>query len=237
MALVLIPGFMADKDLWVDFERHMGDFGPIIHADLGQGDSIPAMARRIVADVPSDSAIVGFSMGGYVAREVARLVPRRVSALILIATSARADTVEQSQRKAAAIRLINQPFKGLSRRAIEESLNPGTAPDADLVTRIREMGVRLGGDVFRRQSNLVRESDIGRLSEIKCPTLVIAGENDRIRSLDEARELNDRIPNSTLRIVPQSGHMIPMEQPSELAEIVGSWLHKTIANKARGDMA
>jgi len=80
-------------------------------------------------------------------------------------------------------------------------------------------------------------SDIERLSEIKCPTLVIAGENDRIRSLDEARELNDRIPNSTLRIVPQSGHMIPMEQPSELAEIVGSWLHKTIANKARGDMA
>lgn len=226
MALVLVPGFMADRDLWADFERQMKDFGPIIHADLGHDDSIAAMARHIVADVPPDSVIVGFSMGGYVAREVARSVPLRVSALILIATSARADTAEQSQRKAAAIRLINQPFKGLSRRAIEESLNPGAAFDGDLVTRIREMGVRLGGDVFRRQSNLVRESDIERLSEIRCPTLVIAGENDRIRSLDEARELNDGIPNSTLRIVPQSGHMIPMEQPSLLGTMVRSWLQE-----------
>lgn|GEM_PF-4074678 len=157
MALVLVPGFMADRDLWADFERYMQEFGPAIHADLGQDDSIVAMARRVIADAPPHFVIIGFSMGGYVAREVARLVPRRVSALILVATSARADTVEQSQRKAAAIKLINQPFKGLSRRAIEESLNPGAAFDGDLVTRVREMGVRLGGDVFRKQSNLIRD--------------------------------------------------------------------------------
>ena len=95
----------------------------------------------------------------------------------------------------------------------------------------RPNDMRLGGDVFRRQSNLVRESDIERLSEIKCPTLVIAGENDRIRNLDEARELNDGIPHSTLKIVPQSGHMVPMEQPSLLGELIRSWLYQTVLQK------
>ncbi|MGB3487136.1 MAG: alpha/beta hydrolase [Xanthobacteraceae bacterium] len=229
MALVLVPGFMVDKDLWADFEQGMEEFGPIIHADLTQDDSIAAMARRIIADAPLHFVIMGFSMGGYVAREVARLAPDRVRALVLVATSSRGDTTEQIERKAVAINLSSQqPFKGLSGRAIRESLDPARTSDSHLINRIRNMGIRLGSEVFLRQSSLVRESDVERLSGIHCPTLIVAGQNDLIRSLDEARELNDRIPNSTLQVVPLSGHMIPMEQPFPLADLVRLWLIKEL---------
>jgi len=172
--------------------------------------------------------LIGFSLGGYVAPEITRLAPDRVRALVLVATSSRADTTQQSQRKSAAAKLASNSFKGLSRSSIEQSLHPARAFDRDMVARIRAMGVRLGGDAFQRQSNLTRDGDFGRLGEIHCPTLIVAGSEDRVRSLAVADELKVGIPNSTLEIVCDSGHMVPMEQPAILAETIKSWLHNTV---------
>ncbi|XSC47542.1 alpha/beta fold hydrolase [Bradyrhizobium sp. RDT10] len=52
------------------------------------------------------------------------------------------------------------------------------------------------------------------------------GEDDELRSLDEANELHAGIRHSTLATVPASGHMIPMEQPAALAKVVRSWLYE-----------
>ena len=66
------------------------------------------------------------------------------------------------------------------------------------------------------------------MGEIHCPTLIVAGSEDRVRSLAVADELKVGIPNSTLEIVCDSGHMVPMEQPAILAETIKSWLHNTV---------
>ncbi|MEY9178866.1 pimeloyl-ACP methyl ester carboxylesterase [Bradyrhizobium sp. USDA 326] len=228
MALVLVPGFMADKELWAPLAKELEEFGPIVHADISMDDSIPDMARRAIVEAPERFALIGFSLGGYVAREIARLAPDKVDALVLVATSSRADTTDQARRKALAASLPAHPFKGVSRSSIEASLHPSRACDSDLVSRIRAMGVRLGHDAFVRQSGLIRESDFRRLGEIRCPTLIVAGEQDRIRNLDEALELNIGIRNSTVQIVRESGHMIPMEKPAKLATLVKSFLHKVL---------
>jgi pimeloyl-ACP methyl ester carboxylesterase len=80
MALVFIPGYMADKELWASLEPELEEFGPIVHADIGKDDSIPQMARRVIAEAPERFVLIGFSLGGYVAREIARLVPDKVVA-------------------------------------------------------------------------------------------------------------------------------------------------------------
>jgi pimeloyl-ACP methyl ester carboxylesterase len=139
MALVLVPGFMLDKELWTHFEAEMSEYGPVFHADLSLDESIELMAQRVIAEAPARFVLIGFSLGGYVAREIARSVPDRVSALILVATSARADTPLQAQRKAAAAHLSGQTFKGLSRQAIEASLHPSRQADVELIDRIRAM--------------------------------------------------------------------------------------------------
>ncbi|MEH2595049.1 pimeloyl-ACP methyl ester carboxylesterase [Bradyrhizobium sp. AZCC 1577] len=224
MALVLVPGFMLDWEMWASFEPEMEEFRPIVHADLASDDDVPAMARRLIADAPARFVLIGFSFGGYVAREAARLAPNAVEALVLVATSSRADTPDQAQRKIAAAALATLPFRGMSRGSLRASVHPDRRSDDELIGRLQGMGRRLGLEAFRRQSNLARPSDVDRLGEIACPTLVVAAEDDELRSLDEARELHAGIPRSRLAIVPASGHMLPMEQPAALARLVKSWL-------------
>jgi len=86
------------------------------------------MARHVLDQAPKRFVAVGLSMGGYVAREIARLAPNRVQSLVLIATSARADDPVEARRKAFAARNVDpDPFNGLSRGAVPSSIRIGPA--------------------------------------------------------------------------------------------------------------
>lgn len=225
MAMFLVPGFMLDAELWRDVEPELTRFGPIGHADLSQGSTLREMAQVALAQAPAEFILTGFSMGGYVAREMVRQAPDRVRALILIATSARGDSEVQAQRKAAVAEQSDmKAFRGLSAPAVASSLHPDNAGRTELISRIQAMGQRLGGAVFRQQSLLDRRDEQSELGAIACPTLVIAGEEDRLRSRAEALELHAGIMGSQLSVIPGTGHMIPMEAPARLAEVIGQWL-------------
>ena len=230
MSILLVPGYMADETLWDDVADGLAQFGPVVHADLRHDPTIEAMAARVLANAPDAFILVGFSMGGYVAREIARLAPGRVRALVLIATSTRADTPSLRQSrgtvgKAAA----SVSFSGLSKTAIATSLHPKEAANEALIERVRAMGVRLGGEVFRRQSAIVRTGDRERLHEIRCPTLIVAAGQDRLRSREESEEMHAGIPGSELAVIEDSGHMLPIEAPQALLAIVAPWLEKVAA--------
>jgi len=227
MSILLVPGYMADETLWDDVRGPLGKFGPLLHADLRHDSSIEAMAGRALAEAPDRFILVGFSMGGYVAREIARLAPERVQALVLIATSTRADTPSLRQSrgtvgKAAA----SVSFSGLSKTAIAMSLHPKQADNTAMIERVRAMGVRLGGEVFRRQSMIVRTDDRARLVDIRCPTLVVAAGQDRLRSREESEELHAGLPGSEMVVIEDSGHMLPIEAPEALLAAVLPWLEK-----------
>jgi pimeloyl-ACP methyl ester carboxylesterase len=225
MAIVLLPGFMLDDGLWDDMAPLLQPIGPIHYGDLSQNDTIAGMARHVLASAPARFVLVGFSMGGYVAREMARLAPDRVTALVLVATSGRADTPSHARRKGAATERISQGgFRGMSRAAIARAFHPSRAADSALIEHVQAMGNRLGGEVFIRQSTLRRLDEADRLGEITCPTLVIAAAQDALRSVAEAEELQRGIPGATMRIVEGSGHMIPIEAPRELAALIMGWL-------------
>ena len=225
MTLLFIPGFMADRTLWGEVVAALDPREEVAFADLDQGDSIEDMARRVLEHAPENFDLVAFSMGGYVARTMARRAPERVKSLVLIATSARADTVEQIRQKATAVAQLSSAtaFRGLSRCAILASLHPDRSGNPALLERVRAMGERLGREVFLRQSSLPRASDIDTLFLIRCPTLVIAARDDRLRSLDEALELKEGIPGAQGIIIERSGHMVPLEAPEALAGAIRAW--------------
>jgi pimeloyl-ACP methyl ester carboxylesterase len=227
MSLLLVPGFMADETLWRDLEAPLAPFAPLVHADLRHDATLEAMARRALEQAPPSFLLVGFSMGGYVAREIVRQAPERVRALVLIATSTRPDSPALKQRKGAIGNAAPSiAFSGLSRIAVASSLHPKQRDNEALIERVRAMGMRLGGEVFRRQSMLERPGDIGRLHEIRCPTLVVAAAQDQLRGLEEARELQAGIPGATLEVIEDTGHMIPIEAPQRLAEVIVPWLER-----------
>jgi len=226
MAVVLISGFMADETLWDDLIAPLEDFGPVIPLALREGETIEEMARALLPRLPERFHLAGFSMGGYVAREIARLVPEKVESLMLIATSARGDTEEMIRQRRSALKSPPERFKGLSRPAIQSSLHPDLKDDAQMLARVRDMGLRLGGHVFHRQSALARSGDKDQLSKITVPTLIISADADMLRSEEEQDELQYGIRGADRASVQGSGHMIPLEQPRALLSLMKSWLAK-----------
>jgi pimeloyl-ACP methyl ester carboxylesterase len=227
MAIVLVPGFMLDSDMWSDVVPYFDFAAPLIHAETSNGSTIEEMARQILQTAPAHFVLIGFSMGGYIAREIARIAPERVSHLILVATSSRGDTEQQILQKQEAVSAMSASFAGVSRKSIRQSLAPQHEHDSVLIGRIRAMSLRLGREVFRKQALMPRKGDDDGLAEIQCPTLVIAGAFDQLRSMEEAEELQRGIPGAILAVM-DAGHMIPMESPDEMARAVLDFLSETV---------
>ena len=225
---------MLDETLWDGVSERLAPYGPLVHADLRHDVSLDAMARRALASAPPSFVLIGFSLGGYVAREIVRQAPHRVRALVLIATSTRPDSPALRQSKGAVAHAApNVSFAGLSRTAIATSLHPKERDNEALIERVRAMGVRLGGDVFRRQSMLERPGDFDRLHEICCPTLVVAAGQDRLRSIAESEELHTGIAGSQFALIEDTGHMIPIEAPDRLADVIVPWLDSVLRQPPR----
>ena len=219
VSVVLIPGFMLDESLWDELVNEMPKEWNIFRANLLQGESIAEIAQNS----PPKFIVIGFSLGGYIARSLAEQFPEKVTGLILVASSIRPDSQQQKEHKLAAIKLNSkEKFRGLSSISILKTLHPLNADHKALVKRIQEMGRKLGYDVFVKQSMLNR--DVYNMSKIKCPTLIISGAQDQVRSAEEATELYNQILNAHLETIEHTGHMIPIEQPKILASLIFNWL-------------
>ena len=86
--LVLLPGLLCDAALWHHQLKYLGELADITVADFTNDDSMAGMAEAALAKAPEQFALAGLSMGGYVALEIMRRAPDRVTRLALLYTSA-----------------------------------------------------------------------------------------------------------------------------------------------------
>ncbi|WP_373358911.1 alpha/beta fold hydrolase [Acinetobacter lactucae] len=223
LSVVLISGYMLDESLWNEVINEVPKEWNTYRATLKEGQTIKEIAQNIAKNAPESFVLIGFSLGGYIARSIVEQFPQKVKALVLIASSLRSDTEEQKNQKLTAIKLnTGKNFHGLSSISIEKTLHPSNAQNRALVKRIQEMGRTLGYEEFVKQSMLDRSSyDV---SKITCPTLIISGAEDQLRSKEEAIELLDQLPHAKLEIIKNTGHMIPIEQPKILVSVISTWL-------------
>lgn len=212
---------MLDESLWDEVASRLD--APGCRLPLGPGTTMDEIAQGVANAAPERFVLAGFSLGGYVARKVAELYPKRVAALVLVATSLRSDTDEQARAKKNLIAVMSAAsFRGLSAASIATSLHPDRRADKELVARIRRMGSGLGYEALVTQSNLRRDGIAA--GSLACPTLVIAAAEDALRTAEETTELARAIPNADLKVIEGSGHMLPLEQPAALAGAINQWL-------------
>ncbi|EBU9230703.1 alpha/beta hydrolase [Salmonella enterica subsp. enterica serovar Ndolo] len=221
--IVLIPGYMLNEMLWREFETYLPANCIVHHASVTGGRNLHDIAQHMSTCLPDKFTLIGFSLGGYIARQFAADFPDRVESLVLIASSLREDTPSEVESKRQSVQSLSPAtFKGLSSHAIARSLHPLNASDRDMISTIQQMGRCLGFEAFITQSTLIRQGIPS--ATIGCPTLVIASEDDAIRSMQEAEELVDAIPDASLRAIKDCGHMIPLEQPEALAITITEWI-------------
>ena len=223
--LILLPGLGSDGALWADQVRDLTDIADPVVGDTLQDDTLPAMAQRILAAAPARFALAGLSMGGYLALEIMRQAPERVSRLALCDTSARADTPEQTAGREAAIDAAGKyDFAALARMSLNQLVAAGApGPVRDAVVA---MSVRVGVETYVRQQRAIMRRPDSRpiLAGIVIPTLVMVGEYDALTPPALAQEIADAVPGATLRIVPGAGHLPPMEQPAPTTALLRDWL-------------
>src|SRR5476651_1470897 len=218
--LVLLPGFMCDADLWTDMVPDLERIGHLHYGNVYQDDTLEDMSRRVLAEAPEIFVLVGFSMGGFVARVLTLMAPERVAGVAFVATSAREYTMEERERRQQGFLPGNRPKA--SGNAL--GLHPDRDRDPVLLDRLRGMQKRLGPEVRKRQSALIRKDGYTDLQRITCPSLVVACRQDRLRTFAEAERMAKHLPHARFEVIEDCGHMAPLEKPHELAALLADWV-------------
>ncbi len=232
--LILIPGMLCTDILWGHQCDTLIDIADIMVAEVVQHDSIEAMAKHVLANAPPRFALAGLSMGGYVAQEIMRRAPQRVSALALIDTAARADTEEQHARRAELIgqvkRIAPTAFSGVTRRLLPLLIHPDRQSEDILVNAIKKMAQSVGRDAYVLQQTAImnRPDGVEDLSAITCPTLIACGREDAITPLKVHEEMADAIPGAKLVAIEECGHLAPLERPYAVSALLRYWLNDAI---------
>jgi pimeloyl-ACP methyl ester carboxylesterase len=218
--IVLAPGFMTDYDMWSDFVPFLKDYN-VMYADFSEGATLQELAAGNLRRCPEQIILIGFSLGGYICRHMLYQAPERVEALVLIGTSTRPTAPPMTDGPAVKM------FRGMSRSALRRAVHEDRENDEALIDRLKDMGERLGAEVFARLSALERKSDLEMMRTIQCPVLVVTADQDRLRTMEEATEMAEAA-NAPLVVLEHCGHMMPMEEPKQLANVVLSWLSKEL---------
>ena len=251
--LLLIMGLGASTLAWSEQIRTLGrEFRLIAFDNRGAGRSDKPAVRYTIALFADDSAglmdalgidsahVYGQSMGGFIAQELALRHPQRVRTLVLASTSCGGRrAVVASPENLAGIGMMNV----LSPREAAEKGLPllysaefiARHHDALVQRSLREAELRSPPDAFGRQVQAaVRHNTFDRLPEIRCPTLVITGDDDKVVPAENSRVLAERIPGAELAVLPGGGHGYLVEKAAESNDIVLDFLrrHRTAATES-----
>jgi len=180
------------------------------------------------------ATLVGNSMGGHVAAEVAITHPDRVAALVLIAAAG----LPPAHAKAPplSLRMLGWPIigpvlrslpaRGRVRDGLREAVyDPETISDADVdayYAPLRSAGGTNG--LLGYMEAPLPPDQTHRVQRITAPTLIITGDTDRLVPMDTAKEYHELIGGSEILVLGKTGHLPQEERPVRVVEEVSGWI-------------
>ena len=228
--LYLLPGLLCDRDVWQFQAQALADYAEIRIPDFRGMDSLVTMADKVLAEAPAVFAVAGHSMGGRVALELIHKAPERISHLILLSVGAHAVTDEECEQRSS---LVEEAASiGMDRYATSWADLMLAYRDSDnvQVRRIIEgMARRQSLDDFIAHitAGLGRGDQTRYLPQINIPVLLVVGRQDTWSPVSQHEAICSQIPEATLAVVPDAGHMVPLDQPAVVSDLVREWLLKS----------
>jgi 3-oxoadipate enol-lactonase len=232
--IVLVHGFPLDARMWQAQIDELSNQHRIIAPDLrGFGQSIssePFTIRSLADDLHAllskigalPCLLAGLSMGGYVALAFAKKYPADLRGLALIDTRAEADTAEGRENRNKMI----EQAKAAGSKAIADAMFPKLLCASTIQNQPRvAQNLR---QIMQSQSPLTlqhalaamrdREDQTQNLPSIAVPVLILVGEQDVITPPAMSQTMEKLLPRATLVMIPDAGHMSPMEQPQRVSD-------------------
>lgn len=228
--LALLPGALCDAALWRHQIAGLGDLADVRVGDLTRDDTIAAMAARVLSSLPPRFALAGISLGGYVALEIMRQAPERVTRLALLDVSARPEPKLSHGGEPSSGRGGGNPEALRSSTAATPLMlllvHPMRLGDRRLATILGAMAGRVGRKAFLRQQRAILHRPDSRpdLEAIRCPTLLLCGRQDPLAPPILQEEMASAIEGASAIVVEDCGHLPPLECPEIVTAALREWL-------------
>jgi 3-oxoadipate enol-lactonase len=245
MPLVFLHAFPMNRRMWEPQVSALAGRNRVITVDLrGHGESDagypPGGCGRYSLDLYAEdlralldhlrigqAVLIGLSMGGYLIFAFHRTYPDRVKALVFADTRAEADKPEQV---AWRFQLAQRAYAGGAKVVADEMIPKLLAPDSrtrpDLVERVRAIihSTPVTGIAGDMMAIAERPDSTGQLGGIRCPTLVMVGEQDGLTTPADNRRIADGIPGARFEVIPDAGHLSNLEQPEAFNAALRSFI-------------
>lgn len=238
--LLLIHGALVSKTMWAPQLQALSEHFRVIACDLPAHGRSPDLAgdytvAHLAASVielldflgVDQAHVCGHSLGGMVAQQITLDHPSRVHKLVLAETSFGTQTTlwERLQTYAAKATLLLTPPKLLASISASQygALN---APVGDYIGQ--EMANYDRGTILKVMRAALSYSAKGRLGAIQAPTLIVVAEQNK-QTHKQGQQMAQMIPHARLEVLPQSHHLLNMDNPQGFNELLVGFL------KARAD--
>jgi 3-oxoadipate enol-lactonase len=197
--------------------------GPLHLDQFGQ-----AVLREMDEMGIENAAFLGLSMGGYVAFRISEQAPHRMSALVLADTrSGPDDEAGKERRTQQAERVRKEGVSWLADALVPALLgNTTRATRPSIEAEVRAMMETAEPEGVARALEAMRDrpDSTGLLAKMAFPVLCLAGEEDTLTPVREARDMADRAPEGRVEVLPAAGHLSNLEVPVEFNRVLESFL-------------
>ena len=240
--ILFVHGFPLDHTMWQEQVAELSrDFRCVVPDLRGFGQSTVTEGTVTMEQFADDLAalldalaitepvvLCGLSMGGYIAWQFARRHAARLKGLILCDTRAVPDTAEGAVNRRKLADDVVRTGPELVANAMLPKLfsDRETSRRTELKDELRQ--VMLATDprgIAAASRGMAERADAQPwLATINCPALLLVGEQDVISTPAEMSEIASALPHATFRVIPDAGHLAPLENPGPTNDAIRSFL-------------
>jgi len=230
--IYFIPGTMCDERLWAQVWQKLIPLLPehikLIHLAIPTLKTINEISNTLAEQLDPSSYLVGFSLGGYFASEIALQHPQKIAKLLLVSNMSSALPEKENKERTRTIQWIRKNgYKGIPDKRINGLIHPSAHNNEEIKNIIRAMDNILGKDTLLHQLEVTtrRANLLPQLIKLRCPLTFCIGDTDSLVKIERIQHHLDQniTSNKKLKIIPNTGHMLPLEQPKVLADTIAKW--------------
>jgi pimeloyl-ACP methyl ester carboxylesterase len=200
-----------------------------------EGDLLAVLDAKAV----ESTYLVGLSGGALLALRLALDHPERVRGLVMISGSAYTDNHTRSVVQRWAETLAQDGADAFALRLLKDLYYPDWIEEhLDFADQVRA-GVKqqdfAPANAWAR--SMERFDERARIASLRVPTLIVQGMDDQVVDASHGRILRQSIPDSQIRILAETGHMVPLERPAETVEAIRAFVRASEARRGAGSGA
>jgi 3-oxoadipate enol-lactonase len=244
--VVLLHGIAGDHTMWGSVPHDLAKDHLVLVPDLrghgrtplpaGSTMSFPELVGDVVAMLDREGVarahLVGLSAGGFLALTLALSHPERVRSVTLVSSAGICDRHTRSIGERWVTTYREEGFDAFILRLLKDLYYPDwIEAHMEVADRVRERLEHADLTASLTWCESIRSFDTrGRLAGMRAPLFVIQGMDDQVIDASHARLLRQTLQKTEVRLLAQTGHMVPIERPTETAEAIRSWISRRDAS-------